>query len=128
MDKVVHFEIPVDDAARAKGFYQAAFGWQIREFEMVGGGTYTTAQTVAIDERMMPTEPGAINGALTARTGATPHPVITIQVDQVDEALRRVETAGGVVVTPRTEVPGMGAFAYVVDTEGNTVGLWESHP
>ena len=29
MDKVVHFEIPVDDAARAREFYGSAFDWDL---------------------------------------------------------------------------------------------------
>jgi predicted enzyme related to lactoylglutathione lyase len=29
MDKGVHFEIPVDDVARAKGFYGSIFGWEL---------------------------------------------------------------------------------------------------
>jgi len=28
MDRVVHFEIPVVDAARAKEFYSSVFDWQ----------------------------------------------------------------------------------------------------
>ncbi|MFL5737592.1 MAG: VOC family protein, partial [Actinomycetota bacterium] len=27
MDKVVHFEIPVDDRSRAKEFYSSVFDW-----------------------------------------------------------------------------------------------------
>ena len=26
----------------------------------------------------------------------------------------------------RTEMPGMGAFAYFKDSEGNVMGLWEA--
>ena len=37
-----------------------------------------------------------------------------------------IEEAGGRTVHPRTEIPGMGAFAYFSDTEGNTMGLWEA--
>ena len=32
MNKVVHFEIPFDDQARAQKFYQEVFGWQINKF------------------------------------------------------------------------------------------------
>jgi predicted enzyme related to lactoylglutathione lyase len=74
----------------------------------------------------LPTEAGAINGGLMRRTGETPSPVITIDVDSVDQALKQVEAAGGRVVRPRTEIPGMGAFAYFTDTEGNTLGLWDN--
>ena len=27
---------------------------------------------------------------------------------------------------PRTAIPGMGAFAYFKDSEGNVMGLWET--
>jgi hypothetical protein len=92
----------------------------------MGGGTYTIAQTVPVDERQMPTEPGAINGGMMERTPAAPSPVITIQVDSIDEALKKIEAGGGSTVTPRTEVPTMGWFAYFKDSEGNTMGLWET--
>jgi hypothetical protein len=42
----------------------------------------------------------------------------------LDEALSRAEANGGHVVTPKTALPpGMGYFAAIRDTEGNTVGL-----
>ena len=125
MDKVVHFEIPVDDVNRAKEFYGAILGWDLQDYEM-GGGTYTILQTVAVDERQMPKEPGAINGGMMRRSAETPNPVITIQVDAIDDALKKIEAGGGSVVTPRTEIPNMGWFAYFKDPEGNTMGLWET--
>ena len=33
MPKVVHFELPFDDAGRAKGFYAEVFGWQSRQWD-----------------------------------------------------------------------------------------------
>lgn len=125
MDKVVHFEIPADDVARAKVFYGSTFGWDLQDYDM-GGATYTILQTVTVDEKQMPTEPGAINGGLMKRTPDTPSPVITIQVDGIDDALKKIESAGGTTVTPRTEIPDMGAFAYFRDSEGNVMGLWET--
>jgi uncharacterized protein len=127
MDKVVHFEIPVDDSARAKEFYGSAFDWQLNDTDMGGGNIYTIVITTPIDEQnQLPTEPGAINGGLMQRTEGTPAPVITIGVDAIDDALKKVEAGGGSVVQPRTEIPGMGAFAYFKDSEGNVVGLWET--
>jgi predicted enzyme related to lactoylglutathione lyase len=127
MDKVVHFEIPVDDAARAKEFYRSIFDWQLDDMDMGGGNVYTTVTTTPIDEqRRIPTEPGAINGGLMQRSPDTPAPVITIDVAAIDDALKRIEAEGGSVVQPRTEIPGMGAFAYFKDSEGNVVGLWET--
>jgi len=126
MDKVVHFEIPADDAARAKEFYGSIFEWEMNDADMGGGVVYTTAQTVAVDEKMQPKEPGAINGGIMKRSSDTSAPVITIQVDSIDEALKKIEAGGGSTVQPRTEIPNMGSFGYFKDSEGNTMGLWES--
>jgi hypothetical protein len=93
---------------------------------MGGGVVYTTAKTVATDESMQPKEPGAINGGIMKRSSDTLAPVITIQVDSIDEALKKIEAGGGATVQPRTEIPNMGAFGYFKDSEGNTMGLWES--
>jgi uncharacterized protein len=127
MDKVVHFEIPVDDVARAKEFYGSIFDWQLNDMDMGGGNVYTTVATTPVDEQSrLPLEPGAINGGLFRRTSDIPTPVITIGVDGIDDSLKKVEAGGGSVVQPRTEIPDMGAFAYFKDSEGNLIGLWEN--
>jgi predicted enzyme related to lactoylglutathione lyase len=124
MDKVVHFEIPVDDPDRARSFYGAAFDWGIQPMD---GFDYTITMTTEVDEATQePTEPGAINGGLRSRTPETPSPIIVIQVDSIDESLKKVEAEGGTTVMPRTEMQGMGAYAYFKDTEGNVMGLWET--
>ena len=127
VDKVVHFEIPVDDAARAREFYGSCFDWELNEADMGGGNMYTTVTTTDIDQATrLPTEPGAINGGLMQRTADTPTPVITIGVTSIDESLKKVEAGGGSTVQPRTEIPEMGAFGYFKDSENNVVGLWEN--
>ena len=128
MGKVVHFEIPTDDLDRAKAFYADVFGWELDTMQMPGGGDYTGATTTPVDDTMTPTEPGAINGALVRRDEGNPAPVVTIDVGDIDKALQQISAAGGSTVTPRTEIPGMGAFAYFKDSEGNITGLWESPP
>jgi predicted enzyme related to lactoylglutathione lyase len=126
MGKVVHFEIPADDIDRAKNFYGSIFGWDLQTAQM-GGSEYTTVTTTPVDEQTrMPTEPGAINGGLTQRDESTPAPIITIDVEAIDQALTQIAENGGTTVTPRTPIPGMGAFAYFKDSEGNVVGLWET--
>lgn len=123
MDKIVHFEIPADDIARAKKFYGSAFGWQLDDMQ---GMDYTSVRTVDVDEQQMPKEPGAINGGMMKRSSDIPSPVITINVDSVEDALKKVEAGGGSTVRPKQEIPDMGAFAYFKDTEGNVLGLWEN--
>jgi predicted enzyme related to lactoylglutathione lyase len=128
MRKVVHFEIPADDLDRAKNFYGSAFGWDLQTVPMPGG-EYTVVMTTPVDEQtQQPKEPGAINGGMFQRQESLTSPVITIDVDAIDTALAQVESSGGTVVTPRTEIEGMGAFAYFKDPEGNVMGLWETTP
>jgi|SRR5215211_7579778 uncharacterized protein len=129
MQKVVHFEIPADDVERAKNFYGSVFGWELQTLQM-DQGEYTSVRTTAVDEQtQLPTDPGAINGGMYRRTEQAPSaPVITIDVDAIDDALKQIEDQGGSTVTPRTPIPGMGAFAYFKDPEGNVLGLWETTP
>jgi uncharacterized protein len=124
MRKVVHFEIPADDEGRAREFYRSVFDWQLQEMPDM---QYTLVRTTAVNEQtQLPTEPGAINGGLMKRSDATPAPVLTVDVESIDDSLKQIGSAGGSTVTPRTEIPGMGAFAYFKDSEGNVVGLWET--
>jgi uncharacterized protein len=128
MRKVVHFEIPADDLDRAKAFYSSVFGWALQTVPMAGG-EYTAVVTTPVDgQTQLPTEPGAINGGMMQRDERTPSPVITVDVEAIDDALKEIEAGGGTTITPRTAIPGMGAFAYFKDPEGNVLGLWETTP
>ncbi|MFA9288663.1 MAG: VOC family protein [Weeksellaceae bacterium] len=123
MNKVVHFELPFDNKERAKKFYSETFGWKINEMPEIG---YIGADTAPSDEKGMPNEPGAINGGMVQRTADQPAPVIVISVDSIDEMVKKIETAGGTMVGEKGEVPHMGYYAYLKDTEGNVIGLWEN--
>jgi predicted enzyme related to lactoylglutathione lyase len=122
MAKVVHFEIPFDNKERAMRFYTESFGWRLTEMPQMN---YVMAQSVDVDDNQMPREPGAINGGLFQRPKEAPSPTIYVDVKSVDEAIKKVQAAGGKVVTPNTPIPGMGAYARVADTEGNVIGLFQ---
>ena len=123
MDKVVHFEVPFDDGERATTFYREAFGWQLNSMPQM---QYTLVSTTATDEQGRPSEPGAINGGMLARQGPITAPLITIGVENLDDALSRIEKLGGKVAIGRQEVGDMGYSAYFHDTEGNLIGLWQN--
>jgi predicted enzyme related to lactoylglutathione lyase len=82
--------------------------------------------TSATDEQGRPTEPGAINGGMLERQGPITAPVITIGVENLDDALAQVEKLGGKVAIGRQPVGDMGYSAYFHDTEGNLIGLWQN--
>ena len=123
MDKVVHFEIPFDDKARATRFYAEVFGWRLTD---VPDMSYVMAETGPVNEQHMPKEPGAINGGLFQRPRDAPAPTLYMDVVSIVDSIRKVEANGGRVVTPKTPIPGMGAYARVSDSEGNVIGLFES--
>jgi predicted enzyme related to lactoylglutathione lyase len=126
MNKVVHFEIPVSNMETARQFYAGVFGWQLQDWPMPDGTTYVGVRTVPVDEATrIPTEPGAINGGLIKRAGEAKAPIITLNVDSIDEHLSKISAAGGRLVKGKEDVLGMGFHAYVADPEGNVLGLWE---
>src|SRR6478735_6237429 len=100
--KVVHFEIPFDDGDRARKFYSEAFGWTINEIPDLH---YTIVQTGPTEESGFPSDVGYIGGGMLRRESPTDRPVITIDVDDIDD---------------------MGWAAYFKDVEGNLMGLWQA--
>jgi len=131
MNKVVHFEIPFDDKERSQKFYNEVFGWEINDIPEMN---YTAVTTVETDENMVPKEVGAINGGMMARgqfegkpsdimpTG----PVIAMEVDSIDDHLKKIADAGGEVIMDKIAIGEMGFYSYAKDTEGNIIGIWEA--
>jgi uncharacterized protein len=74
--RVVHFEIPVDDAERAQAFDHEAFPWELTGLP---GMDYTLAVTGPTGDEG-PTEPGYINGGPLRRHGGHDTPVMVIDV------------------------------------------------
>ena len=121
--RVVHFEVPYDDADRARAFYSDVFGWDIQpapEFE------YNFVQTGPTADTGMPAEPGYIGGGMFERQEDVGIPVITIEVDDLPSALVTIAEHGGTAVSDPQQVGDMGVAAYFTDSEGNLMGLWQS--
>jgi hypothetical protein len=91
LDKVVHFEIPIDEFARAQKFYRSIFGWNVSE---VPGMEYFMVHTVEVDEKHMPKESGSINGGMMKRHLPGEYPRIVVNVNSVDDALEKIQKAG----------------------------------
>ena len=114
------FEIPAKDLPRATRFYETVLGRKLKPDTM-------GAQQLSIFAYEQPGVGGClITGSdyVPASTGT----VVYLGVDPgLDDALKRVERAGGKIALPKTELPeGMGVYAHVIDSEGNRVGLHAS--
>jgi len=119
MNKTISwFEIPALDLDRASAFYEQILAVTLNRGEMSG-----TSLAVFPYDRDHATGGTLINGP-----GFKPSPdgaVVYLNAgESIDAVMARVGPAGGKIVLPRTELPaGMGAFAHLLDTEGNRVGL-----
>jgi predicted enzyme related to lactoylglutathione lyase len=120
--RVVHFEVPFDDADRARDFYQGVFDWQIRSMPEMG---YHLVSTGPVSDQGMPTGPGYIGGGMLQRQTPVSSPVVTLQVDDIDVTLAAVEQRGGRTVRQKMPVGDIGFAAYFADSEGNVMGLWQ---
>lgn len=128
MNGVVHFEIAVADFEKAKKFYGSIFDWK---FVTWGEGEvdYVIIQTVKTDKQGMPQESGGINGGmyirqtpLTEGFGENAY-VCTVQIENIDETLKKVTDNGGKIVMAKKEVPTIGFTARCTDPDGNIFGL-----
>lgn len=111
------FEIPVNDFARARTFYEKVLDKAIPTMEMGP----TTMGFLSDDS-------ASVGGALVYGDGGTPSQNGTIVYlnggGDLAPMLARVEDAGGSIAVPKTEIGNdFGFFAHFIDTEGNKVGL-----
>ena len=100
MDPVVHFEMPAKDKKRTAEFYSSVFGWQMNQTGPEMGNYLLAATTETDQEKMMPKNPGAINGGFFEyqdKEGFNiPH--LVIAVDNLEDSMKKVETAGGKIL------------------------------
>lgn len=118
MSSVINwFDIPATQFERAVRFYETVLDVRLLQENMLG------AQMA-----IFPAKPGEATGAIMARAGVAPGTTgTTIYLKagaDLTGALGRVQAAGGKVVFPKTFIKeGLGYFAIMIDTEGNSVGL-----
>lgn len=115
MSRVIHFEIPADDPARAAAFYEKVLGWKFQKWE--GPMEYWLVQTGS--------EGPGIDGGMMKRQHPGQGPVNTVGVASVDDAVRSITANGGAIAVPKMAIPGVGWLAYATDPEGNMFGVMQ---
>lgn len=121
MHPVVHFEMPYKDPKRVSKFYETAFGWDMNYLPDMG--KYVLATTSPMDENNMHKEKGAINGGFYPESDSYGGIHCVINVDNVKEHMEVVKKAGGEVLGEPMDIPGVGLFVMIKDSEGNQVGI-----
>ncbi len=112
--EINHIEFPADDPERAMRFYEAVAGWQFSAMD--GMPDYWVFRS------------GEGCGGAVGKRGVSTGTVIRdyIEVDSIEHALAAAERTGGTTKEGKSEIPGFGWFAVVIDPEGTEVGLFQS--
>lgn len=118
---VVHFEMPYKDPDRVSKFYETAFGWDMNYLPDMG--KYVLATTSPVDKKQMHLKKGAINGGFYPETDSYGGMHFVISVDNVKDHMEVVKKAGGEILGEPMDIPGVGLFVMIKDSEGNQVGM-----
>jgi uncharacterized protein len=103
---VVHFEIGCRDLAATKDFYQKMFDWPI-------------------DESFQIAEAGLAGHLVSLGHDPQHYTMFYVQVDDVAAAITKAESLGGSKIVGPVTIPP-GTFAWIMDTQQNTIGLWKA--
>jgi predicted enzyme related to lactoylglutathione lyase len=120
---IVHFEIPAKDAKKLMKFYVDLFEWKMEKVQWMD---YWLVETVPVDKQGRPLRPG-INGGLYQKDKHSQNmtPVNYINVESVDEYVKKIEALGGKIIVPKQEIPDVGWSAIAVDLDGNYFGIFQ---
>lgn len=110
-------DLQTSDKGAAKAFYGGLFGWKFDDHDMGPGGIYTG---ITAGDKM-------IGGVKDAQKGVPPHWVSYATTDDVDAAVERAKKAGGKVLMPGTNIPGIGRFAVLQDPQGAVILPWKGN-
>lgn len=106
---ITHIEIPAPSLDSAIRFYSEAFDWKIEiindkyAFFMIGN----TSTGGGLDATLVPAAKNC-------------GPQVCIDVDHIDETLGKIESLGGSIIMPKTEIPdGHGFYACFQDPNHN---------
>jgi hypothetical protein len=124
MNPVTHFEMAGEDMERMKKFYQSVFGWKMQQFgeEM---GNYVMVNTDETDEKGMLKKTNRINGGFYKKMDDAQMntPSVVVAVENLENAIEKIKSAGGNILTDIMPIPGVGRYVSMQDTEGNRVGV-----
>jgi hypothetical protein len=109
------FAITADDVERARKFYETVFGWR---FEDWGPPGFYLIHGAGV--------PGALQERREKLTGTGFRAFeCTIGVDSIDEIEPKIGPAGGKIDMKRMRLETVGLLLYMLDTEGNRVGVMQ---
>ena len=117
MNRVVHFEFSSADPDRSSAFYRDVFGWEIQKWD--GPAEYWLVNSASQGE-------AGIDGGFMRSMDGSARTIVTMDVDSVDDAIAKIEAAGGTIALPKQTIPGVGYQAYCKDPDGTIFGVHQA--
>ena len=114
---VVHFEISGKDDKALRKFYASAFDWKVEAMPDGGAGISYAMVHPGVEYGI----DGGIGGV--PNDGYPGHVTFYVEVERLEDALKKIEQLGGKTMMPPMDVPGGPRIALFFDPEGHTVGL-----
>jgi len=119
-------ELTTNDVEKAARFYEAAFGWAVEKVDMGAMGTYTLLKRTGVkDEKGADKNAG---GVMNIPPNA-PYPPFWLSYVAVPDAAATAEKAkrlGGSVMAGPMDIPNVGKFAVLLDTEKAAFGVLQA--
>jgi predicted enzyme related to lactoylglutathione lyase len=114
-------DLQTTDQAAAKAFYGSLFGWTYDDQPMPPSGVYSMAKLGEDNVAAI-----APQSPELAAAGAPPMWNTYLAVDSADDAVSKVEAAGGQVAMAPFDVMDAGRMAFVLDPTGAAVAFWQA--
>jgi len=108
----VHIELSARDRSEAAKFYSEVFGWETQDMPEMNYTTFDTGEG-----------PGGGFNPVGKQIKAG-DVFVYIGTDDIEATLAKIEALGGKTVIPKSEIPGVGWFAFFTDPTGNMVALF----
>jgi uncharacterized protein len=107
-------DIGTPDLAGGLRFYQDLFGWEAQDMGEEAGRYNIVSKNGRQVAAISP-----------AQDPGPPRWTTYINVDDVDDIAKRVESAGGTVVVPPMDIMSAGRMAIFADTTGAVIAAWQ---
>jgi hypothetical protein len=113
---ITHIEISTNDRLALGAFYKSLFDWETTDMPEMNYMTFTTGE--------------GVGGGFNPVGEDNPPGTITFYVDtdDVTASLKKAESLGATILTPESDIPGVGKYGFFRDPSGNMIGLIKPLP
>lgn len=110
----IHIEIASTDPERTRKFFEDVFDWEFESHPEMNYHTYAA-----------PSGPGG--GLMRPMESQSPGILNYLLTHDIDADVKKVEEAGGRILQPKMEIPGVGWWALFQEPTGITLALFQAN-